>query len=82
MKKVLIHCRQTIESWYALPNSQRFGNSNIWLPISNRLRTGPRTVEPEVWFRFVHFAKDVQSDDRVATYSEQTVEIALGPAGV
>ena len=32
VKKVLIHSRDTIEVWYALPNSQRFANSNIWLP--------------------------------------------------
>jgi site-specific DNA recombinase len=32
VKKVLIHSRQTIEIWYALPNPQRFANSNIWLP--------------------------------------------------
>jgi site-specific DNA recombinase len=32
VKKVLIHGRDTIEIWYCLPNSQRFANSNIWLP--------------------------------------------------
>jgi site-specific DNA recombinase len=32
VKKVLIHSRQTIEIWYMLPNSQRFADSNIWLP--------------------------------------------------
>ena len=31
-KKVLIHSRQTIEIWYALPNTQRFADCNIWLP--------------------------------------------------
>ena len=32
VKKVLIQSRQTIEIWYALPNSQRFANCNFWLP--------------------------------------------------
>ena len=32
VKKVLIHSRQTIEIWYALPNSRRFEDCNIWLP--------------------------------------------------
>jgi len=36
VKKVLIHSRQTIEIWYALPNSRRFEDSNIWLPTGYR----------------------------------------------
>ncbi len=41
VKKVLIHSHETIEIWYALPNSQRFANSNIWLPKCNSMRTRP-----------------------------------------
>ncbi len=36
VKKVLIHSRETIEIWYALPNTQRFANSNIWLPMTDK----------------------------------------------
>jgi len=32
VKKVLIHSRQTIEIWYALPNSRLFEDCDIWLP--------------------------------------------------
>jgi hypothetical protein len=34
-----------------------------------------------VWFRGVHLAQNAQSCTRANTYSEQTVEIALGPKG-
>jgi hypothetical protein len=81
VKKVLIHGRDTIEIWYALPNAQRFANSNIWLPKCNSLRTRPGSVEPEIWFRIVHLPQDAQSGAAVATYREQSVEIALGPKG-
>ncbi len=81
VKKVLIHNRETVEIWYALPNSQRFADCNIWLPICNRLRTRPGRVEPEVWFRIVHLAQEPQSCAPVAAYREQMVEIALGPKG-
>jgi len=57
------------------------GPGKCWLPICNRLRTGPRTVEPEVWFRIVHLAQDAQNGAPVATYRERAVEIALGPKG-
>ena len=82
MKKVLIHTRQTVETRYALPNSQRFANWNICLPKCNSIRSRPGWVEPEVWFRVVHLAQDAQSGAPVAAYREQTVEIALGPKGV
>ena len=81
VKKVLIHSRKTVEIWYVLPNSQRFANCTIWLPICNRLRTHPGWVEPEVWFRVVHLAQDAQSGTRTDTYREQIVDIALGPKG-
>jgi urate oxidase len=32
VKKVLIHSRQTIEIWYALPNSRRFEDCNTGSP--------------------------------------------------
>ena len=37
VKKVFIHRGQTIEIWYALPNSRRFEYCNIWLPICNSI---------------------------------------------
>ncbi len=39
VNKVLIQSRQTIEIWYALPNSQGFANCNIWLPKCPALLT-------------------------------------------
>ena len=45
------------------------------------MRTRPGWVEPEVYFRIVHLAQNAQSGAIVATYREQTVEIALGPKG-
>jgi hypothetical protein len=81
VKKVLIHGRDTIEIWYCLPNSQRFANSNIWLPECNSLRTRPWSVEPEIWFRIIHTAQAGYHGPPVATYREQSVEIALGPKG-
>jgi hypothetical protein len=44
-------------------------------------RSTNRQANPEVWFRIVHLAQDGQNDAPVATYREQTVEIALGPKG-
>jgi hypothetical protein len=38
-------------------------------------------MEPEVWFRIVHLAQEDQNGAPVASYREQTVEIALGPKG-
>ncbi len=38
-------------------------------------------VEPEVWFRVLHVGMDGHNGAPVATYCEQTVEIALGPRG-
>jgi hypothetical protein len=82
VKKVLIQSRQTIEVWYGLPNSQRFADCNVWLPICNSIRSRPGCIEPEVYFRIVHLAQDNHSGAPVAAYREQTVEIALGPKGV
>jgi len=42
------------------------------------LRTSPEVVEPEVWFRIVHFAQAGHHGVPLAPYREQTVEIALG----
>ena len=81
VKKVLIHSRQTIEVWYGLPNSQRFADCTIWLPICNRLRTRPGRAEPEVWFRVVHLALERPNGAPAAPFREQTVEIDLGPKG-
>jgi len=52
-----------------------------WLPICNSIRSRPGWVEPEIYFRIVHLAQDVQSNARANTYREQTVEIALRPKG-
>jgi hypothetical protein len=38
-------------------------------------------MEPEVYFRIVHLAQNGHPGAPVATYREQTVEIALGPKG-
>lgn len=59
----------------------RFVHRDIWLPICDRLRTRPGWVEPEVYFRIAHLAQVGHSGAPVATYREQTVEIALGPKG-
>ncbi len=81
-KKVLVHDRRTIEVWYGSPNPQRFENWDKWLPACNSSRRGrPAWAEPEIWFRIVHIALDVQDANCVATYLEQAVEIALGPKG-
>ena len=45
------------------------------------MRTRFGVVEPEVWFRIVHVAGDGHHGVPVASYCEQTVEIALGPKG-
>jgi len=45
------------------------------------MRTRPGWVEPEVYFRVVHLTQDGHGCAPVATYREQTVEIALGPKG-
>jgi hypothetical protein len=39
VKKVLIHSRKTIEIWYGLPNTRRFEDCNIWLPVVDAYRT-------------------------------------------
>lgn len=46
------------------------------------MRTCPWRVDQEVYFRIVHAARGGHNDASVATYREQTVEIALGPKGV
>jgi len=40
-----------------------------------------RQVDPEVWFRIVHLAQDGPNGAHAEPYSEQTVNIALGPKG-
>jgi hypothetical protein len=44
-------------------------------------RSTNRQADPEVWFRVVHIAPQDRDDAPVATYRDQTVEIALGPKG-
>jgi len=80
VKKVLIHSRKTVEIWYVLPNSQRFANCNIWLPICNRLRTSPGRVEPEVWFRVVHLAQEGHSGALTRRVSGDRVVSAALPS--
>lgn len=46
-----------------------------------RCRSTNRQPEPEVYFRIVHAAQNIHNFPPVATYREQTVEIALGPKG-
>jgi hypothetical protein len=57
------------------------GLEKCWLPICNRLRTRPGRIEPEVYFRIVHATQDDRNSTPVATYCEQTFEIALGLKG-
>lgn len=45
------------------------------------MRSHPGLVEPDVYFRIVHSAQVGHNNVSVATYREQTVEIALGPKG-
>lgn len=45
------------------------------------MRTRPGWGEPDVYFRIVHVARNGRNGAHVATYREQTVEIALGPKG-
>jgi hypothetical protein len=40
-----------------------------------------RVLEPEIYFRIVHNIPEAANGGPVATYREQTVEIALGPMG-
>ena len=55
------------------------GLGNVLAP--QMFRSINRRVDPEVWFRIVHLARDAHSGTPVATYREQLVEIALGPKG-
>lgn len=50
-------------------------------PECNSKRTRPGRVEPEIYFRIVHVAREGHNCGPVAAYREQTVEIALGPKG-
>lgn len=52
-----------------------------WLRECNSVRSGQAWAEPEIWFRIRHVAVDGGGGGPVATYREQTVEIALGPKG-
>jgi hypothetical protein len=79
VKKVLIHDRRTIEIWYGLPNQTSVRTPGYLAP--RMCRSTNRQSDPEVWFRIVHLAQNAQSGTPVATYREQTVEIALGPKG-
>ena len=57
------------------------GFEKCWLPICNSIRSRPGRVEPEIYFRIVHAAKNGPNCAPVAAYREQMVEIALGPKG-
>jgi hypothetical protein len=46
------------------------------------MRTRPGRVEPDVYFRIVHNAQAGHNNVSVATYREQTVEIAVESKGV
>jgi len=45
------------------------------------MRTRPGWIEPEIYFRIIHVAREGQNGGPVASYREQMVEIALGPKG-
>lgn len=45
------------------------------------MRSRPGLVEPDVYFRIVHIAQVGRNNVPVAPYSEQAVEIAMGPKG-
>ena len=57
----------------------RLVHRDIWLPKCNSMRTRPGWIEPEIYFRIVHIAREGHYGAPVAPYREQTVEIALGP---
>jgi len=50
-----------------------------WLPKRNSIRPSRGRLTPEAWFRIVHVTLDEASSS--GDYREQTVEVALGPAG-
>jgi len=79
VKKVLIHDRRTIEVWYCLPKKASVRTADYLAP--QMCRSTNRQVDPEVWFRVVHLAKEGLSGTPVGPYREQMVEIALGPKG-
>ncbi len=58
VKKVLIHSRQAIEIWHILPNTRRFADCNIWLPVCTSMRTRRMGAETEVHFRLERAASD------------------------
>jgi hypothetical protein len=47
VKKVLIHSRQTFEIWYGLPNTRRFEDCSIWLPVVDSFRAFCAVQLPE-----------------------------------
>ncbi len=52
-----------------------------WLPECNSMRTRQGWIEPEIYFRVSRGAGEYHNVSPMATYREQTVEIALGPKG-
>ncbi len=51
------------------------------IPKCTGMRTRPGRIEPEVYFRVVHLAQISQGSAPLAPFSDQMVEIALGPKG-
>ena len=78
VKKVLIHDRQTIEIWYALPNQTAVRTPAHTAPQMCRSTNPSYAPEPEVWFRIRHVAVGGRRTPPVARFRDQTVEIALG----
>ncbi|MBE0558258.1 MAG: hypothetical protein IH628_13585 [Proteobacteria bacterium] len=80
VKKVLIHSRETVEIWYALPNSQRFANCNTRLtslglykkPITEREK---KKIEHEK--RTYAIKRLLQDYDRKVLYEQVWSEPAL-----
>ncbi|HJX73096.1 MAG TPA: hypothetical protein VJ307_02990 [Candidatus Deferrimicrobiaceae bacterium] len=47
----------------------------------NSIRSRPGRIEPKVYFRIDHIAREDHNFPPVAAYREQTVVIVLGPKG-
>ena len=79
VKKVLVHDKRTIEIWYALPNQASVRTPGHLAPRMRQSTNRRSIAEPQIWFRIVHVAEDGHHRALDAAYSEQTIEIALGP---
>lgn len=64
-----------------LTHNSEIGSSPIRLPKCNSMRTRPGRIEPEIYFRIVHVARNVHGSRPAAATQDQTIEIALESRG-